>query len=179
MNEFGHYETLGVDPEAAMTEIRQAYLAAARAAHPDLHRDSDQQRVTAEARMREVNAAWAVLGDVDQRSAYDRVRLQRSAPGTSARATTDDRFVPFDDGPDPEFDERHDHPISNSALPGWLSFLPMVGGVLGGALLVLGGLRAAGPVSALGMVMLVVSALLMLVAAPLLTLGRAARADRS
>ena len=63
-------------PDASMSDIKKAYLAAARDAHPDFHTQADGARQAAEERMRELNAAWAVLGDVDERSWYDRQRLQ-------------------------------------------------------------------------------------------------------
>lgn len=174
-----HYRTLRVEPDASMAEIRQAYLAAARQAHPDLQDGSEAQRLMAEDRMRQVNAAWAVLGDVDRRSAYDRERLRDAAGMAGERGAAEPHFEPFDRGPDPEFDEGHDRPISDSRLPSWLSMIPVIGLGAGGGSIVLGGLLATGVLMAFGLVVLVVSALLMFVAAPLVTLGRAARGDRS
>lgn len=66
------YRVLGVEPDATPAEVRAAYLARARAAHPDRHAgDPDAQRA-AEERMRSVNAAWSVLGDPERRAAHDR-----------------------------------------------------------------------------------------------------------
>lgn len=59
-----HYEVLGVDRSADPATIRSAYLSLARRHHPDRD-DGDVGR------MAEVNAAWAVLGDVRKRAAYD------------------------------------------------------------------------------------------------------------
>ena len=95
-----------------MAEIKKAYLQAARNAHPDFHTESEVARLSAEDRMREINAAWSVLGDVDERSRYDRQRLraergQRPSGGFQASTTAGQTFRPFDDSDDDEdpFDE--------------------------------------------------------------------------
>ncbi len=68
-----HYEVLGVGPNASPVEVRKAFVDAARRHHPDRHATADAAtRREAERRMREVNEAWAVLGDVDRRRDYDR-----------------------------------------------------------------------------------------------------------
>src|SRR4051812_11688217 len=68
-----HYDVLGVDPAAQEAQIRRAYLRLAREYHPDRHNaDSPAVREQAERRMRDVNAAWAVLGDPRRRVEYDR-----------------------------------------------------------------------------------------------------------
>ena len=88
----GHYEVLGVSPDASLGEIRRAYLREARTAHPDFHNGSEIDRVRAEERMRDLNRAWAVLGDVDERSAYDRRRLR-------PHSTRSSRPVPLPSAP--------------------------------------------------------------------------------
>lgn len=68
-----HYDTLGLARGAPPEQIRRAYLDLARRYHPDrLGSASTAERVRAEARMRQVNEAWAVLGDPVRRAAYDR-----------------------------------------------------------------------------------------------------------
>lgn len=79
------YAVLGVDPSASDAEVRRAYLALARRFHPDANPGG-------EARMRDVNEAWAILGDRDRRAAWD-----RRAP--------DPGFVP-DDPAEDDFDAR-------------------------------------------------------------------------
>ena len=49
----GGHDVLGVTPDASMAEIKKAYLAAARQAHPDFHNQSDAAQLAAEERMRE------------------------------------------------------------------------------------------------------------------------------
>ena len=72
MAERSHYDVLGVSPGAKPDAIRRAYLRQARRWHPD--------RPTGDAeRMRAVNEAWEVLGELRSRAAYDR-KLARNAP---------------------------------------------------------------------------------------------------
>lgn len=75
-----HYEVLGVAPTADAATVRRAYLARARAAHPDYHTGDEVARRRAEREMQRVNEAWAVLGDEDTRRAYDRSIGRPTAP---------------------------------------------------------------------------------------------------
>ncbi len=80
---------LGVAPDADVGEIRQAYLAAARAHHPDYHATEDEAGRTEHATlMKAVTEAWSVLGDAARRADYDE-RRHLSALG--APATERDR----------------------------------------------------------------------------------------
>ena len=63
-----YYQTLGVARDAPAEDIRKAYRRLARKYHPDVSREPD-----ADARMKEVNEAWAVLQDPEKRAAYDQV----------------------------------------------------------------------------------------------------------
>lgn len=177
----GHYAVLGVDPEASMGEIRSAYVELARANHPDRHLGDERDRLRAEARMREINAAWAVLGDVDARSDYDRARLAAPDPSTGSRPrhaagfdTSD--WKPYEAGPVAGFDERDDRPITSGGLPPWLQMAPpmlLVGGVIA---LVLGGFVGILPIAALGLGAVISSAGLFLVA-PLVAMAASRRED--
>jgi len=78
-----HYETLGVEPEADVDSIRDAYRALMRVHHPDL---GPQDPASTEMALR-LNAAWAVLRSPESRAAYDRLRAPRaSAVPAAARA---------------------------------------------------------------------------------------------
>jgi curved DNA-binding protein CbpA len=68
-----HYDVLGLSAAATPDEVRTAYRSAARDSHPDTGGD-DQ-------RMRDLNAAWHVLGDPVRRAAYDRHLASREAGG--------------------------------------------------------------------------------------------------
>src|SRR5712691_1660575 len=62
-----YYQTLGVDREADVEEIRKAYRRLARKHHPDLN-PGDK---AAEARFKELQGAYDVLSDPDKRKKYD------------------------------------------------------------------------------------------------------------
>lgn len=63
-----HYETLGVSADATDEEIKRAYRKLARLHHPDANPGDG----AAEARFKEVAAAYEVLSDPERRSRYDR-----------------------------------------------------------------------------------------------------------
>jgi curved DNA-binding protein len=63
-----YYQVLGVARDAAAEDIKKSYRKLARKYHPDVSKEPD-----ANARMKEVNEAWAVLSDPEKRAAYDQV----------------------------------------------------------------------------------------------------------
>jgi curved DNA-binding protein CbpA len=81
------YEVLGVSRDVDAAALRRAYLAAARAHHPDFPAGAGAaERASSAKRMQEINEAWAVLGDPARRAEYDR-RLS----GTRSRHVTPER----------------------------------------------------------------------------------------
>ena len=62
-----YYETLGVPRTASPDEIKQAFRKLARLYHPDVAKN----KVTGEARFKEINEAYEVLGDPEKRKRYD------------------------------------------------------------------------------------------------------------
>lgn len=64
-----YYEILGVDRKATEPEIKSAYRKAARKHHPDLH--AKNEKSAAEEKFKEINEAYAVLGDAEKRAKYD------------------------------------------------------------------------------------------------------------
>lgn len=175
----GHYEVLGVDPEASMGEIRAAYVALARENHPDRHVEDEARRLRAETRMREINAAWAALGSVESRSAYDRSRLEAHRPPSRPRhANVDDAaaWEPYVAGRVDGFDPSDDRPITSGGLPPWLTLAPplmFIGGIMG---IVVGGFIGIMAIVALSALSVVLSAGLFLIA-PLVAMAASRRED--
>jgi molecular chaperone DnaJ len=62
-----YYEVLEVDRQATADDLRRAYRRLAKLHHPDVNKDP-----AAEETFKEINEAYAVLSDEDQRAAYDR-----------------------------------------------------------------------------------------------------------
>ncbi|MEL6151685.1 MAG: molecular chaperone DnaJ [Chloroflexota bacterium] len=62
-----YYEVLGVARDADKSEIKRAFRKLAREYHPDVSQHDD-----AEAKFKEINEAYEVLGDEDKRVRYDR-----------------------------------------------------------------------------------------------------------
>jgi molecular chaperone DnaJ len=71
-----YYAVLGVALQASQDEIKKAYRTLALEFHPDRNRGNRQ----AEEKIREVNAAYEILGDPDARKTYDRLRLGHEEP---------------------------------------------------------------------------------------------------
>ncbi|MHB1215202.1 MAG: DnaJ C-terminal domain-containing protein [Thiobacillus sp.] len=63
-----YYEVLGVPRDATADGIRKAFRKLARKYHPDVSKEKD-----AEAQMKDVNEAYAVLSDPEKRAAYDQL----------------------------------------------------------------------------------------------------------
>ena len=78
-----YYSTLGVAKTATEKEIKQAYRKLARKHHPDVNPNDK----SAEAKFKEINEAYEVLGDPPKRKKYDelgsnwRMYEQAGAPG--------------------------------------------------------------------------------------------------
>lgn len=68
MSEKDFYKTLGVDKGASADEIKKAYRKQAMKYHPDQNKDNPE----AEAKFKDINAAYDILKDEQKRAAYDR-----------------------------------------------------------------------------------------------------------
>ncbi|HEY0887391.1 MAG TPA: J domain-containing protein [Ramlibacter sp.] len=83
-----HYDTLQVERGASGERVRAAYRRLAQKFHPDKH----PGRSAAAAVMAELNQAYEVLSDPDQRSAYDEWLASQEAPAVRAPRFTPDRI---------------------------------------------------------------------------------------
>ncbi len=80
-----YYKILGVDRNASQEEIKKAYKRLAKKYHPDISKESN-----ATEKFKEINEAFAVLGDEKKRAQYDRF-------GTTAEGFSDFRGFDFGD----------------------------------------------------------------------------------
>ena len=109
-----YYQTLGIGKSASPAEVKKAYRKLARQWHPDVHAGD----ATAEARFKEINEAYEVLGDADKRRKYDdlganwRAYEQGTAagptgPGATHRSMTPDELRDLFGADDPFSDFFH------------------------------------------------------------------------
>ncbi len=88
-----YYRALGIDPGASAEDIRKAFRTLAFQHHPDRNPDDIE---TAEARFKEINEAYEVLGDAEKRRRYDyitAVSAWRVEDPESGGVTEDDILV--------------------------------------------------------------------------------------
>jgi curved DNA-binding protein CbpA len=170
-----HYEVLGVRPNADADELRRAYLALARRHHPDRVPDIGA-RPASEARMREINEAWAVLGDPDRRRDYD-AQLRTDARRNRRPNAPSPDFVPFDDSPDVDAaDLLDDTPVAGTEVPRWLQILPAALLTAAVATGTAGFVAQLGPLLGLGLALLILAGLAFL-AAPAVAVMRSYQHD--
>jgi molecular chaperone DnaJ len=79
MATLNYYAVLDVSLQASQEEIKKAYRKLALQYHPDRNQENRQ----AEQKIREVNAAYEILGDPEARKTYDRLRLGHVGPMVS------------------------------------------------------------------------------------------------
>lgn len=98
-----YYSMLGLTKTATLAEIKKSFRQLARQYHPDLN-PGDQK---AEARFKEINEAYEVLSDPENRSYYDhsgstsKTPLHRQASASKRNSSLDDfefdRYSDFND----------------------------------------------------------------------------------
>lgn len=175
-----HYDVLGVGRDANETEIRQAYLAAARRSHPDVADDSDGA-------MRDVNAAWMILSDPRRREEYDltlEIDLRETADAVPHGARIDrpvDRpFVPYyaeDEDDDDSWRYTDDEVDPATAPASWQQLAPMVLVAVGFAIAVVGAFVRLLPVAAFGAVVAAIG-FVAFVIVPMTVMAKASTVER-
>jgi len=84
-----YYTVLGVAEDASQEEIRKSYRRLAKENHPDRNRDDP----AAEARFKEIQEAYDVLGDPEKRKRYDQMRrFGAGGPGGAGGFRFEDLF---------------------------------------------------------------------------------------
>lgn len=128
-----HYATLGIDPSAEYETIRQAWVAAARAHHPDvLGEVSEDERRSAERQMHAINEAWRILGSQELKSTYDKERGRNKEESASVEETWSDDWFDLDAVDPPGFE------VGNPLVATVLRVLPwLVVGAIGVGIFVL------------------------------------------
>ncbi len=106
LNGRSHYERLKVAPDASAEQIRRAYRAKMRRAHPDRGGSEDLAR--------ELSAAYTVLKDAERRREYD---LELSHAGGSDEQLVDD--LEADVVVDDWGTETPIHQWASAPVPGW------------------------------------------------------------
>lgn len=91
-----YYQVLGVSRNASDDDIKKAYRKLVFQYHPDRNPDSKD----ADAKIRELNAAYEIIGDADKRRSYDRLSW-----GDEPRAEAVDLGLILDDIEQKLFDE--------------------------------------------------------------------------
>jgi curved DNA-binding protein len=86
-----YYEILGVDRAASSEEIKKAFRKLARLHHPDVAKD----KKAGEIKFKEINEAYEVLGDPENRKKYDQLGRNWNAP-EGAPPPTGHGFSPQD-----------------------------------------------------------------------------------
>ena len=64
-----YYRVLGISREASDEDIKKAYRKLVFEHHPD----RNPHRTDADERIREINAAYEIIGDAEKRQSYDRL----------------------------------------------------------------------------------------------------------
>src|SRR5271155_4748786 len=77
-----YYETLGVPRTASSDEIKAAFRKLARKHHPDVAKD----KKAGEIKFKEINEAYEVLGDPENRKKYDQLGENWNAQGVPPSA---------------------------------------------------------------------------------------------
>jgi hypothetical protein len=79
MSDTNFYQVLGVERSASANKIKSAYRELVKQHHPDVFATA-RDKAKATEKMRQLNEAYAVLGNAERRRRYDRESIQQSRP---------------------------------------------------------------------------------------------------
>ncbi len=146
-----HYLALEAEPTDSQDQLRRAYLRQARRYHPDqLTNASAAKKEQAEAKIRQINEAWDVLGDKARRLRYDQNLFEAHTE------VIREEWKPFDDGDDPEYVE----PVvpGRAKPPTWLTATPPIAVGVGIIMTILGAMTVM-PLFVLGLITITMGAI--------------------
>jgi curved DNA-binding protein CbpA len=72
-----HYETLGIPRTAKPEQIKHSYRVLVKRFHPDLFPSASDAQAEAGERLRQINAAYAILSNGQKRASYDAKLMKR------------------------------------------------------------------------------------------------------
>ena len=78
------YQVLGIGPSASADEIKAAYRELVKRYHPDLFH-SPEAKTKATEKLRQINEAYAVLGNAERRRRYDEEFVRKPEPQAARR----------------------------------------------------------------------------------------------
>ncbi|MBR2137100.1 MAG: DnaJ domain-containing protein [Alphaproteobacteria bacterium] len=96
MSDQDYYKILKISPTAKAEEIKKAYHHLAKKYHPDVNKE--QNKKSAEEKLKQINEAYAVLKDGKKRKVYDQARKNKPMwenSGTFSRRFSKQRIVAF------------------------------------------------------------------------------------
>src|SRR5207249_10334202 len=82
-----HYETLGIRKDASAKQVKASYHSLVKLSHPDRFAAGSKAHAEAEKRIREINAAYAVLSKPVSRASYD-LKLNQALPHSGLNQST-------------------------------------------------------------------------------------------
>lgn len=154
-------------------DVRRAYLALARRFHPDSASGDAEAMV-------ELNAAWALLSDPDERAVYD--LAQRRSERAYVKPATDEEFVPYEYGEDDEGsdDWRYEPDVGDPRTAPKRSVLMWPVACVAAVLACFVGWAVTGhPLLVAGMVVFGVLGLIGFLVAPLVAMAKASSYERN
>ena len=100
-----YYAILGAQPGASRDELRRAYIAKVKTAHPDLFRFNTALRAKAEERMKQINEAYAYLKRLGDQPAYEQTEAEDDET-TGEDPPEDEQDDEEDDSTDFEYEDE-------------------------------------------------------------------------